>query len=173
MPITILHADETILFADAGDNSTTRIRYDGANAPARIFQRDLGEALWEGPLDLEQKAFEENKSPTERAKAKIQGDFLSDELSPGKALQYGMLPRGVDRDRIDPTSKAVDDAQFDHIVTIACLLKQPGEQNFIKDGNESTGGTFRFRQIDTNYHSDPDENETFMVIEVLRRRSGP
>lgn len=157
-----IEADDTILFADPNKTNKTTIFYDGESRPALIFQRQVGDTLWQGPLDLEGKAFAQNKPPAARARAKIEGDFNSDELSPGDAIQYGIVKQNVDRETLDPTKQAVDDDHFAGIVTIICLLTRPEPMDFIKDGNENTGGTFRFRQIFTG------PTETLMLLEVGR-----
>lgn len=162
MTATISAKEDTIFVdTDAGETTAaTRILYDGDQQRALVFQRQLGDTIWKGPLNLQQKAINEGKTASEIADAKVFGDFRSDPLSPGETIQYGILPSGIDLDELNPAEKEVSDGRFAEIVTVFALLKRSGEPNFIRDQNTGTGGTWRFRQVATG------TTETVMVLQV-------
>jgi hypothetical protein len=143
--MSTIRAEKTTLLLDAGASDQTTIFYNVDSNPAIVFQRDLGGA-WKGPLDLRQKARDEGKTNSQINDARFFGDFKSELLSPGRIIQYGILPAGLP-ERTNP--KGLSDNSFEQISTVVALLKQTGPTNFITDGNEATGGTFRFRQINT------------------------
>jgi len=160
-----ISADQETLIIDTDVGQTSgqaRIKYHGDSRPAFVFFRRMGQALWKGPIDLQQKAIDEGKTAAEIADAKEFGDFKSESMAPGNVFQYGILPSGVDLDTIDPTRQVVSDGRFADIVTIFALLKRSGEPNFISDQGSTTGGTFRFRQFATG------STKTVVVMKVGR-----
>ena len=160
-----ISAKETTLIVDTdagATNARTRIDYDGDGGPALVFQRKFGAGLWKGPLDLQQKAINDGQTPSEIAQAKTDGNFRSDALAPGEIIQYGLWPSFLDLEDLNPAKQEVVDGRFVDIVTIFALLKRSGEPNFIVDGNQDVGGTFRFRQVTTG------TTGTVMVLKVGR-----
>jgi hypothetical protein len=158
MTATISAKEDTVLVdTDNGEiTGVTRIFYDGDRRRARVFQRQLGDPIWKGPLNLQQKALDEGKT----ADATVSGDFISDPLSPGDTIQYGILPSGTDLDDLNPAEKEVSDGRFAQIVTVFALLKRSGEPDFISDHKTRTGGTWRLHQIATG------TTETVMVLQA-------
>jgi hypothetical protein len=160
--MSLIKAEETTLLMNAGSKGQTKIIYDGEHNPAVVFQRKLG-GLWKGPLNLRQMAIDEGKTSTQVNDAKFFGDFKSELLSPGEIVQYGILPTGFP-ENFSP--KGISDDRFEQLATVVAMLKTPRPTNFINDENEDTGGTYRYRQINTT------PTDTAMVFKIGRRGQG-
>jgi hypothetical protein len=160
-----IKAETNQLFVAAGETGQTKITYDGEMNPAVVFQREVGDKLWTGPLNLRKKLEDQGVTdPTVLDQARFSGSFMTDPLSPGNIIQYGILPFDFPK---DPTKEEIGDDRFAQIATVFVLLKQGDPWTFtISDENNNTGGTFHHRQINTN------PTETVMVLQIGERGVG-
>ncbi len=154
--MTMLQAAETILIvdADAGQRSAqTDITYDGEGLEVRLVRRISG-----GPWrEIDLAAATGASTPDAQELAWRRGSFKTPFIAPGAILQIGALPSNIS---LDPNADGFSLGRFDALVTIYALLKSDGEQGWVSDQNQMTGGTCHLRTIATG------SRPTVMRVEV-------